>query len=176
MAGEARQQLDGFVAQARDEVGEQARQRSAQVATQLRTLSRQLTALAEGRPEGAGRLSGYVHAADERVRRLAGRLEQGGPEGVVDDVTRFARRRPGVFLAGALGAGFVVGRVARAGASASRSNVGQGGGPGGGGSGSALSLPPGGLGVGDDVVLAPGSTPMELGSSPLPERNPDLAS
>jgi hypothetical protein len=30
--------------------------------------------------------------------------------------------------------------------------------------------------VGDDVVLAPGSTPMELGSSPLPERNPDLAS
>jgi hypothetical protein len=32
---------------------------------------------------------------------------------VVDDLTRFARRRSGLFLAAALGAGFVVGRVAR---------------------------------------------------------------
>src|SRR4051794_23055737 len=84
VVGEARQQLDGFVAQARDEVGEQARQRNDQLATHLRTLSRQLTALADGRPADAGPLSSYVDAADQRVRRLAGRLERGGPEGVLE--------------------------------------------------------------------------------------------
>jgi hypothetical protein len=42
-------------------------------------------------------------------------MEQGGPQGVLDDVSRFARRRPGMFLAGAAGIGFVVGRLVRAG-------------------------------------------------------------
>ena len=52
--------------------------------------------------------------------RLASRMEQGGAQGVVDDVTRFARRRPGAFLAGAAGVGFVVGRLVRAGAASQR--------------------------------------------------------
>jgi hypothetical protein len=43
-------------------------------------------------------------------------MEQGGPEGVIQDVAGFARRRPGMFLAGAAGIGFVVGRLVRAGA------------------------------------------------------------
>jgi hypothetical protein len=50
-------------------------------------------------------------------------MEQGGAQGVVDDVTRFARRRPGVFLAGAAGMGFVVGRLVRAGAASQRTDA-----------------------------------------------------
>ena len=121
VAGEARQQLDGLITQARDEVSGQAQQRSDQAATQLRTLSQQLVALADGRPESAGPLAGYLYDAEDQVRRVASRLEQGGPQGVIDDVTRFARRRPGLFLAGAMAAGFLVGRAMRGGVASQRS-------------------------------------------------------
>ena len=52
--------------------------------------------------------------------RSPSRLEDRGIEGVVDDVSRFARRRPGVFLLAAAGAGFVVGRFVRSGVSVAR--------------------------------------------------------
>jgi hypothetical protein len=129
VAGQARQQLDGFVGQARNEVREQAQQRNEQAVSQLRTWSEQLTALADGRPESAGPLVGYLGEAREQVRRLATRLEQRGPEGVIDDVSNFARRRPGMFLAGAAGLGFVIGRVVRA-ASAAGQGDGESGGSG----------------------------------------------
>jgi hypothetical protein len=77
-------------------------------------LSEQVAALADGQPDRAGSLPRYLEEAQEHVRGLASRLEQGGSQGIVDDMSRFARRRPGLFLAGAVGAGFVVGRVVRA--------------------------------------------------------------
>lgn len=115
VAGEAKQQVDRLVNQARDEFRQQAQNRNDQAAGGLRTLSEQLTALADGRTESAGPLVGYLQDAEGQVRRLAWRLEQGGPQGVMDDVTRFARRRPGLFLAGAAGIGFLAGRALRAG-------------------------------------------------------------
>ena len=48
-------------------------------------------------------------------RRSPTASSEGGPQGLLDDVTDFARRRPIVFLAAAGAAGFVVGRLARAG-------------------------------------------------------------
>jgi hypothetical protein len=121
VAGQAREQLDGFVGQARDEIRQQAEQRNEQAAGQLRTLSERITALVEGRPEGAGPLVGLLHDAEDQVRRLAGRLEQRGPQGVMDDVSAFARRRPGVFITAAVGVGFLVGRAVRAGSSTEQS-------------------------------------------------------
>ena len=50
-----------------------------------------------------------------RVSAFADRLETNGPQGLLDDVTDFARRRPIVFLSAAVGVGFMVGRLARAG-------------------------------------------------------------
>ena len=120
VAGEAKQQLDRLINEGRDELRQQAEQRSSQAAGQLRTLSEQLGALVQGRPEAAGPLVGYVSDLQSQLRRRASRMEQGGAQGVVEDVTRFARRRPGTFLAGAAGAGFVVGRLVRAGAASQR--------------------------------------------------------
>ena len=114
VATQARQQLDRLVSQSRDEFRLQAEQRGTQAAGQLRTLSEQLTALAAGRPESAGPLVGYLEDVQDQIRRLTSRLEQGGPQELFDDVASFARRRPGVFLAAAAGAGFVAGRVLRA--------------------------------------------------------------
>jgi hypothetical protein len=111
---EAKQQVDHLVTKTREEVRQQAEDRTAQAASGLRRLSEQVAALADGQPDNAGSLPRYLEEAQEHVRGLAIRLEQGGSQGIVDDMSRFARRRPGLFLAGAVSAGFVVGRVLRA--------------------------------------------------------------
>ena len=120
VVGEAKEQVSGLVQQARDELRTQSADRSRQAAGGLRTLSEQLQALTEGRPGDAGPLAGYVTDARQQVASFASRLEDRGIEGVVDDVARFARRRPGVFLLAAAGAGFVVGRFVRSGVSVAR--------------------------------------------------------
>ena len=67
-----------------------------------------------------GRSPGTSPMPVSRWSSFASRLEDRGIEGVVDDVARFARRRPGVFLLAAAGAGFVVGRFVRSGVSVAR--------------------------------------------------------
>jgi hypothetical protein len=111
---QAKQQVDDLVTQTRHEVRQQAEDRSAQAASGLRRLSEQVAALADGHPDSAGSLPRYLEEVQEHVRGLAFRLEQDGSQGIVDDMSRFARRRPGLFLTGALGAGFLAGRVLRA--------------------------------------------------------------
>jgi hypothetical protein len=123
VAGEARQQFDDLVGQAREEFRQQAQQRNDRAAEQLRTLSARITALADGRPEDAGPLAGYLGEAEDRIRRLATRLEERGPQGVMEDLTGYARRRPGVYLAAAVGLGFVIGRAVRAGTSAAQQSA-----------------------------------------------------
>jgi len=120
VAGEARRQVDNVVDQTRRELSKQADERARQAAGGLRSLSAQVSALAEGRPADAGPLVGYLQDARWRVSGIADRLEEGGPQGLLDDVTDFARRRPVVFLAVAGAAGFVVGRLARAGRAVQR--------------------------------------------------------
>jgi ElaB/YqjD/DUF883 family membrane-anchored ribosome-binding protein len=115
VAGEAKRQVGNVVDQTRRELSQQAEQRTSQAAGGLRTLSDQVAALADGRPGDAGPLAGYLDDARTRVTTIADRLEEGGAQGLLDDVTDFARRRPVVFLAAAGAAGFLVGRLARAG-------------------------------------------------------------
>ena len=120
VVSEAKDQVSGLVGKARDELRTQTADRSQQAAGGLRTLSDQLQALGEGRPGDAGPLAGYVADARQQVASFASRLEDRGIEGVVDDVARFARRRPGMFMLAAAGAGFVVGRLVRSGVSVAR--------------------------------------------------------
>jgi hypothetical protein len=103
--------MQDLMAQTRQEVRQHAEERTHQAAGGLRTLSEQVAALAHGRPEQAGSLPGYLEDAQHHVQRWSSRLEEAGPQGIIDDLTRLARRRPGMFLAGAVGAGFLVGRM-----------------------------------------------------------------
>jgi hypothetical protein len=153
VAGEAKNQVQDLVHRTRGELMDQAESRGQQAASGLRTLSDQLSALGDGRSGEAGRLPEYLEQARTRVSSLAERLEQGGPQGVLDDVTAFARRRPGLFLVGAVGTGFLVGRLVRSGAAAS------------GGEGGAPPSPPAGLS---------GRAPRAIGTSPIPPA-PDVA-
>jgi hypothetical protein len=97
-------------AQLRGQVDEQ----TARVARGLEDVGRQLTTMADKTDDPDGQVSSYTRQAGEGVQRLAARLDDGGLDQMLDDVKRFARNRPGVFLLGALGAGFVVGRLLKA--------------------------------------------------------------
>ena len=120
---EARTQAQSFISSTRDEVLSQAEVRTAKASEGLRGIATQFQAISNGRPEEAPQLSGYLREAEQRVSAFATRLDDRGPQGVMEDVTRFARRRPGAFLLCAAGVGFVAGRAVRAGAAASRDGL-----------------------------------------------------
>jgi hypothetical protein len=123
VVGQAKEQLHSLVGQTKGELDAQLSSKGEQVAGGLRNLVGQLDALANGRTAEAGPLAGYVQEARGKVDSFARRLEEGGPQGVIGDLGAFARRRPGVFLAGAAVVGFVVGRAVRAGAAASKEGM-----------------------------------------------------
>jgi len=110
VADDARAQVRGIARSAQERVNEQAVTASERAAEALRTAADRFGALAAGDPGAAGPFAGYANDIRVRVGDLAARLE-GGPDVVLDDVRRFARRRPGLFLAGAGLSGFVVGRM-----------------------------------------------------------------
>jgi hypothetical protein len=137
VAGTTAEQAQNVVATARDQVSEVSQQASAQASqvvgevkshlygqAQAQTdqlgqalgrLAGQLEALIDGHPQDAGPAADLARQAAGQVGRMAARTKEGGFDGVVADVQRFARRRPVVFLAGAVTAGFAVGRLVHAG-------------------------------------------------------------
>lgn len=109
VSDQARQLVDTTRAELKD----QAAARTERLAGGLRSLSDQVRALAEGRPSEAGQLRDLAGEAQERLQGFASRLDEGGIDGLLSDVGRFARRRPLIFLVGCAGAGFVIARVVR---------------------------------------------------------------
>lgn len=95
------------------QLSEQAQAQTEKAGQALRTLSEQTAALAEGRTDEAGELGRYVQQVSDQLDQLSQRIESGGFTGMLDDVQRFARRRPGAFLLGAAALGVVAGRVGR---------------------------------------------------------------
>lgn len=113
VVGDAKHQARRIVDDSRQHLREQAGEQSRRAAGSVRDVGDQIRRMVdgEGAPEGpVGDLA--RHAADS-AQRLADTLEQRRPEELLDDVRRFARQRPGMFVLGALGAGFVVGRLLR---------------------------------------------------------------
>ena len=133
---------------------EQASARGAQAAGGLRSLSGQLEALTNGRPQEAGPLPRYLDQARNQVSTFAARLDERGIEGVLGDMSNFARRRPGMFLAVAAGAGFLVGRMVRSGVSVARNDSDD----------AATSAP--GAAPGSSPEMLPPPTPLTTGTIP----------
>ena len=112
VASEATHQVKALVAQTRDELTEQAATQQQRVASGLRSLGTELETMARG-SKNPGMATDLVAQASKRTNTVAAWLEQREPGHVLDEVTGFARRRPGTFLALAAGAGLLVGRLGR---------------------------------------------------------------
>ena len=114
VAAEAAAQTRQVVDEAREQVArqldDQGRQQRDRLASTLATLGDDLAQMAE-RSESSGLAVHVAREAAERTRALQGYLEDREPRDLLDDARDFARRRPGVFLAGALVAGGGAGRV-----------------------------------------------------------------
>lgn len=119
---EVAQQGRQVISQASAKLQEQGRVQTQELASTARSWADQTRALAEGRPEEAGQVPQYARQAADGVANVAGKLEERGFEGVIEDVQRFARRRPGIFLLGAAAAGFGVGRLLRSASSGNGSS------------------------------------------------------
>ena len=116
-ASEVSREVSSVAERLVDDTKSQLRQRAdtqlGQLADDLDLLHRQTRALAQGRPDDAGALVGYVQEGADRLGDLAERIHKGGFDGVVVDIKRFARSRPVVFLAGSALAGVAIGRLLR---------------------------------------------------------------
>lgn len=113
VADEARSQVRGITDTAIAQVRERADHQVGQAGDSLHRTSGQLQALARGNPDEAGPMADYAQSAADAVAGWADRLGDGGIDGLLGDMSDFARRKPGQFLAGALLAGIVAGRVGR---------------------------------------------------------------
>jgi ElaB/YqjD/DUF883 family membrane-anchored ribosome-binding protein len=123
-ARQAKDQVRDLVERGRSDVGDEAAARSRQAAGSVRTLADRVGALANGDPEAAGPLADLLREGQDRLQVFAGRLDD-GPSAVLDDVRRFARRQPVLFLASAGALGFLAGRFVRAGREAGSNGGGQ---------------------------------------------------
>jgi hypothetical protein len=112
VATEARDQLRGLLGDATTQVDEQSRQQKSKLTETLRTFGDDLQDMSQGQ-NSSGPANQLVQQVADQAKTFASHLESREPQELLDDVRRFARRRPGTFLLGALAAGVVVGRLAR---------------------------------------------------------------
>lgn len=126
VAAEASRQGMNLLRQAQDQLAEQAAQGQQRLADELLSLGDELSSMADG--------SGRSGVAADLARQAGGRARDTGqwlsdrrPAQVIDEVQAFARRRPGVFLAMAVGVGLAAGRLTRGLAAASSADDGTAG-------------------------------------------------
>jgi hypothetical protein len=112
VAAEAGRQGRDLLRQAQGELGKQAAQGQQQLASQLFSLSDELRSMA-GASGQDGMAASLASQAASRVRAAGQWLDDRQPGQVAEEMQSFARRRPAAFLALAVGAGLVAGRLTR---------------------------------------------------------------
>ena len=113
VADEARSQAAGLARTAREEARHRADGELGKLASFLGEIGDELDGMASGDTRPDGHLPALARDGAQMANRLSRRLETGGLDGALHDVSMFARRRPGVFLATAFGVGLALGRVTR---------------------------------------------------------------
>jgi ElaB/YqjD/DUF883 family membrane-anchored ribosome-binding protein len=96
--------------QARTQVRSEAESQTRRLSEKTRELSHDLRTVAD-QTDVSPFMTSLARDGAQRLDRLSTRLDQQGIDGAINDVKRFARQRPGVFLAGCAGAGFLLGRI-----------------------------------------------------------------
>jgi hypothetical protein len=119
VAHEARTQIRQLFDQLSGEATDQASGQTQRAVQGLRSLSSELSGMAQGQQDQQGQSGQSGMAADlaqqgaARISSAADWLEGRQPGEILDEVRSFARRRPGAFLAGAAILGIIGGRMTR---------------------------------------------------------------
>ncbi|MEU1371625.1 hypothetical protein ABZ454_36705 [Streptomyces sp. NPDC005803] len=112
VAGEASSQVQHVAGELRDQLQGHAETQTRRLAESVRQVADELGTMGE-RGEPGSPATKAVRQVAERGHGMAEKLEARGPQGLAIDLQDFARRRPGVFLAGAALAGFATARLAK---------------------------------------------------------------
>ena len=113
VAEQTKTEAKNLLSQTRDELSSQAGNQQQRAAGGLRSLGSELQSMAAGNSDGDGPAAQVARQAADRINTAAGWLENRDPGQVLTEVQRFARQRPGAFLALAAVAGLAAGRLTR---------------------------------------------------------------
>ena len=113
VVAEAKTQTKHLAREAKSQLQQQVDDGAQKVAGSLRSVGEELETMAGAAHDSNALAATAVREVGTRAGSLATRIEQGGVQSLASDVRRFAAQRPGLFLAGALAAGVVVGRMVR---------------------------------------------------------------
>ncbi|BBH70860.1 hypothetical protein ACTI_75450 [Actinoplanes sp. OR16] len=108
---EAKTQARSVASEVRGKLDEQARTQNSRLVGSIRETADHLDEMRGARQDSPA--AAVVARVADGGRQFADYLDRNGPDGVLREVEDFARRRPGAFLATALAAGFVVGRLGK---------------------------------------------------------------
>jgi hypothetical protein len=109
---ETKRQATDLLGKTRDQLTEQASVQQSSLVETLRSLGDQLGAMTEDVREN-GTAVDVATAARDKARGAADWLDHRDPSEVLDEIRKFGRERPAVFLLGATVAGVVAGRLTR---------------------------------------------------------------
>ncbi|WP_329199910.1 MULTISPECIES: hypothetical protein [unclassified Streptomyces] len=160
VVGEATSQAKDLIGEFKGQLQDQAGSQTRRLAQNVRRFADELREMSGNGPAGSP-AAGLVGRVAEGGRQVADRMEERGPEGLVTDLQDFARRRPGVFLAGAALAGFAAARVVHGLNAAAPSGSGTG----------TRAVPA----AGPDRDAADSPPNAGTGTTPAPERGGDRA-
>ncbi|MCY1158983.1 MAG: hypothetical protein MOP51_2007 [Citricoccus sp.] len=110
---EAVGQARSLAESARQEASSQLSTQKDRLAVQSRGISEDLERISRGERPESDLVNQAVTMLSDRARRVTHQLESKEPMDLLDDMRRFAARRPGTFLAIAAGIGLVAGRLTR---------------------------------------------------------------
>lgn len=113
VARDAKNQASDVLGTARSELRTQAANQAKTLSATLSDIGRQLGDMADGSNEPEAQVASLARSAADTLSQRAERIDEGGIDGVIDDIKRFARNRPGAFLLGSIAAGFAIGRLAK---------------------------------------------------------------
>lgn len=111
VAHEAKSQVKDVFGQTRAGLADQARSQQSRVASGVRTFGSDLGSMADSSQGGLA--ADIARQVAGRTDSIASWLEAREPADLLDEVKTFARRSPGTFLAIAVGAGVLAGRLTR---------------------------------------------------------------
>jgi hypothetical protein len=140
VASATAEQARDLMQEGRAQLADQAREGQRKAASGLHTLADQFGDMSQ-KTDGEGLAPELARQASQRTRDIATWLDEREPGALLDEVRRFARRRPGAFLAGAAIAGVLAGRLTRGAVAAGSDDSSSG--SSGGSSGSGTGAPAG---------------------------------